>query len=206
MNAWAYSRARMLPFRLVKHDRHKAQKKSILTHRHLVLYLYAALFLALTALLGKRLQKWDPEEEGHCYNNHLVSGDKASHPDVDHIYLGISSGWMFMGLLLSVITTEKRMRAQIVTGLLQYPLHVYFMIALRESNTHHLTGTESEDDWKFGQTISVVLLCLTIGETVRGLSDLRIFEKKAKTLQMQPSAVEEGKKEDSTSLSKVDPN
>ena len=46
-------------------------------------------------------------------------------------------------------------------GLLQYPVHLYFAVALRVSNIHFLEG-ESENSWTFGQIIAMVLLGNTL--------------------------------------------
>ena len=52
-------------------------------------------------------------------------------------------------------------------------LHLYMMIAIRVENSSHLDGTESEDDWRFGQTVTVVLLLMTVQELFKGIQAYR---------------------------------
>jgi hypothetical protein len=69
----------------------------------------------------------------------------------------------------------------IIVALIQYPLHLYFMLALRKTSTHDLDGPESEDGWDFGQTVALTLLALTFGEIVHGFIEHRQYEAKLKT-------------------------
>ena len=48
----------------------------------------------------------------------------------------------------------------ILIAVLQYPLHLYMLIAIRESNRDTLGG-DSEDSWGFGQIVALTLLGFT---------------------------------------------
>jgi hypothetical protein len=51
-------------------------------------------------------------------------------------------------------------------ALVQYPLHLYSVLALRISNQHLLSG-ESENTWGFGQIVALVMLAQTFIECLR---------------------------------------
>jgi hypothetical protein len=53
-----------------------------------------------------------------------------------------------------------------VFALLQYPLHLYSVIALRASNQSLLSG-ESENEWGFGQIVAVFLVVAILLECGR---------------------------------------
>jgi hypothetical protein len=56
-------------------------------------------------------------------------------------------------------------------ALLQYPLHLYSIFALRTSNQHLLTG-ESENTWGFSQIVALVMVGQTIVECLRGIKGI----------------------------------
>jgi hypothetical protein len=52
-------------------------------------------------------------------------------------------------------------------AILQYPLHLYSVVALRVSNQSHLQG-DSENAWGFGQIVAMVLFGATLVECWKG--------------------------------------
>jgi hypothetical protein len=160
---WAFITGRL------KGPRSRFGNQTRLSPRHIALYLYGTLFLALSIVLGVRLNEWDENEEGHCYYTKLVTAPSASHPKADKIYVGFCSAWLLLCLVLAVIGDTRHVKTVLVLALAQYPLHIYFMTVVRTANTNKLEGPESENDWKFGQTIAILLLFLTLKDVVRGL-------------------------------------
>jgi hypothetical protein len=58
-------------------------------------------------------------------------------------------------------------------ALLQCPLHIYSIFALRASNERYLDGGVSGSDWGFGQIVAMVLLganFLSIADGITGMS------------------------------------
>lgn len=53
-------------------------------------------------------------------------------------------------------------------GLIQYPVHVYMLFALRNSNESSLSG-DSENQWGFGQVVAVVLVVSVLLECFRAI-------------------------------------
>lgn len=53
-------------------------------------------------------------------------------------------------------------------ALVQYPLHLYMVIAMRASNEGQIYG-DSEDDWGFGQIVALVLALASVFECVKGV-------------------------------------
>ncbi|KAK1831432.1 hypothetical protein QBC39DRAFT_351297 [Podospora conica] len=141
--------------------------------------LFAALYLAFAVLFGRALRSWDWNTPGACYNTRLLATPSASHPYVDLIYLGVTCFFMFCSCALPVYVLlfntfgnvkQAREYAQIVLVLsfMQYPLHLYSVVALRVSNRGLLEG-DSEDSWGFGQVVALVLLGAVLVQCVYGV-------------------------------------
>ncbi|KAI1111679.1 hypothetical protein F5Y14DRAFT_303873 [Nemania sp. NC0429] len=54
-------------------------------------------------------------------------------------------------------------------GLIQYPVHVYTLFALRNSNESYLSG-DSENQWGFGQVVALVLVVSVVLECFRAIT------------------------------------
>lgn len=61
----------------------------------------------------------------------------------------------------------------IVAAMMQYPLHCYMLLALRNSNQLYLSG-ESENTWGFGQVVALVLLGSTILKCIQAFTGIII--------------------------------
>jgi len=172
---WTYTSARVSRYKSL---RRKPNRVSRWSPRHRALYLFAILFTALVILVGIRVGDWNEEEQGHCYLTDGVSGSNSLHPSSDIIYVSITSVWLMVVLLCGTLGNEKQVRPVLIGATLQYPAHLYFMIAVRKANSGHLEGTESESDWRFGQTTAVVLLGATLVELLTSIKEYINFEKK----------------------------
>ncbi|CAH0057125.1 unnamed protein product [Clonostachys solani] len=64
---------------------------------------------------------------------------------------------------------ERLAASIVVLAMLQYPVHLYMVIALRISNEGNLSG-DSENTWGFGQIVALVTAFSTLMECVRGYS------------------------------------
>lgn len=150
--------------------------------------LFCVLYLVFSALFGRALQFWDWNEPGKCYDTSLLAMPSASHPYVDVIYLGVTCFFMFVSCSVPVyvllfMTTgdveeaEERAETVLILSFVQYPLHLYSVVALRVSNGRLLEG-DSEDTWGFGQVVALVLLGAVLARCVYGVfgeSGLRPF-------------------------------
>ena len=56
-----------------------------------------------------------------------------------------------------------------IYAIMQFPLHLYFVIALRASNANRLRDG-SENEWNFGQIVAMVTLLPTIVECFLGIA------------------------------------
>lgn len=56
----------------------------------------------------------------------------------------------------------------LTVGLIQYPVHVYTLFALRNSNESYLSG-DSENQWGFGQVVALVLVASVLLECFRAI-------------------------------------
>jgi hypothetical protein len=142
-----------------------------------ILAVYAVLFAAMTIWLGIRVGKWDYDIEGRCYRTGASSTTHADHPTSDIIYISITASWMIATIFFAIFGNAKRVRTVIVLAGLQFPVHLYMMIAIRAANSAHLEGDESENDWEFGQTVTVLLLYITIKEAYEGVKHYYKYEK-----------------------------
>jgi hypothetical protein len=55
-------------------------------------------------------------------------------------------------------------------ALLQCPLHIYSIFALRSSNERYLDSGGAERDWGFGQIVAMVLLGANILPVIDGIA------------------------------------
>lgn len=162
--------------------------------RYLSILILALLYLAYTIVFGVRLMKWDDSKSGCCYNTHLVAAHISGHPGADQAYIAVTSLYFLFAIAGCVqyenfFSTEylvlprvdigrykPEQMAPLIVGLamLQYPLHLYFVIALRASNESLLAG-DSENAWGFGQIVALVLSAASLVEcakAISGMSDL----------------------------------
>lgn len=148
--------------------------------------------IVLTALLNGRLNEWDEnsEEPGKCYNTYLVMSPDAAQPKTDRAYVGVTGAWLVMSLLSAIFGQPTQRHTILILSFLQFPVHLYMMIALRTSNVPFLEGTESETGWDFGQTVAVLLLGFTLNEIVTKAWEFYKWEKHLK-LGGQTSRTEE---------------
>jgi hypothetical protein len=105
--------------------------------------------LSLTRVLAPRF------ERGHV---------KDSHPLPWIVYV---LGCFGLGRVLSRIAMPGKESVAAI-AMLQYPVHLYSMIALRTSNAPLLHG-DSENAWGFGQIVAVVTMFATLFECGRGI-------------------------------------
>ena len=96
--------------------------------------------------------------------------------------MGAANARLYSELLLGPVTsqtgrTDAEVAAlglagtslQVLTlALLQYPLHLYSVFALRVSNEHLLSG-QSENAWGFGQIVALIMLAQTFIQCFRGV-------------------------------------
>jgi hypothetical protein len=158
--------------------------------RYRAVYLFVALYLALTILLGIRLNEWSPHQEpGRCYYSRLVTDPSSSHPTADKYYVGFTAPWLIVVVLASVFAGVKRRRIILVMSSLHFPMHLYMTIALRQANHGKFEGeTNHENEWDFGQTTAVILLAIALIELVKKGKEYYDFESYVAKHGIPPSA------------------
>jgi hypothetical protein len=163
--------------------------------------LWGVFFLTYTILFGKRLQSWEYNTPGHCYNAHLLAGSTAQHPHVDNLYIGITCWCLFaslcgvgdyliygrpsqqrekfqrrMPLAFSSVFSSFNMKfTMLYLAFLQFPLHAYSVIMLRISNESLLTSGNVEQEWGFGQVSAMVLLAPNLIGLIAGVTGEHLF-------------------------------
>lgn len=71
-------------------------------------------------------------------------------------------------LLASALSSDRLKVTVLMLAMLQYPLHIYMIFALRAANEYRLNG-DSENYWGFGQIVALVLLTSSILQGFRAL-------------------------------------
>ncbi|OGE57789.1 hypothetical protein PENARI_c001G06330 [Penicillium arizonense] len=186
---WRYCRAKIDEPDMKLHHEHNI-RISWFNNRYRAVYIFVALYLALTILLGIRLNEWAPHQEpGRCYYSTLVTDPSDSHPTADKYYVGFTSAWLIIVVLASVFAGVKRRRTILVLSSLHFPLHLYMTIALRQANQGKLEGkTSHENEWDFGQTTAVMLLVITLVELLQKGKEYYDFESHVAKHGVPPSA------------------
>jgi hypothetical protein len=69
-------------------------------------------------------------------------------------------------------------------AMLQCPLHIYSIFALRASNERYLEDGSSEQDWGFGQIAAVVLLAGNILQIIDGVVGKSVFKIEMKEMRL----------------------
>lgn len=134
---------------------------SRLSSRYLTVYGFAIFFIALAITFVIRLAAWQEDGKlGECYNTAFASHRSASHPGSDQTYVLVTAIWVLVAIGMAVFGGSKVLMLVLVFAMLEYPVHLYFMIAIRHVNQPLLEGTEDEDRWDFGQTTAILLLGL----------------------------------------------
>ncbi|PTB62428.1 hypothetical protein BBK36DRAFT_1163109 [Trichoderma citrinoviride] len=149
------------------------------TPRHRGTYLFAALYLVLTILLGLSLDAWNPDAQpGRCYLAHLVTHPQASHPAADKVYVAFTAAWMLLVMLAAALSSARWRHSILALAFLQFPVHLYMALALRAANQGHLEGDDArENRWDFGQTTAVVLLAMAARELFDKGTEFYFFER-----------------------------
>jgi hypothetical protein len=127
---------------------------------------YAILFFILAVMLEIGLSNWSltSEDPGHCYRIDGIASMHSVHPASDQAYVAFTTIWLLGVMIGTIFGGINLQKPLLVLGVLQFPLHFYFMVTLRQANTDHLEGGESENDWDFGQTTATLLLATVVIE------------------------------------------
>jgi len=161
-----------------------AHKKDFLhAPHHRGTFIFALLFFALTIWLEIRLNSWslDPNAPlGSCFNTTWVMTPSAQQPRTSKIYVGVTASYLLLVLLWAVFGGPRVMRWVMGLSLLQFPVHLYMMIALRSANQGSLEGEEGENNWDFGQTAAVLLLGYAVKEILSKGEEYYRFERNLK--------------------------
>jgi hypothetical protein len=155
-----------------------AHKLSI---RYLTTYIYIAFFFALTIVLITHLLEWNinSPELGFCYEVEGSANPGADQPGTEITYV-VTTGFALLILMLGAVFAGTKMRTfLVISAAIQYGVHLYFMVVVRQANQPLLEGLESENRWDFGQTTSMLLLGLAVAEVAKKLWQYRTWSRKS---------------------------
>lgn len=152
---------------------------------------YLTMHLVFSVRLIINLGTWDNSKTGKCYEGHFISGNHANNDSViDKVYvlltaLALSVSLLAMIIYLIIMDVEERQgiikprlvatyrgtKIKVITlmgfvsSFTLFPLHLYMTIALRFTNQALSTGS-NENQWSFGQSLSVIMLLVTCRECI----------------------------------------
>lgn len=163
---WRFCRSKINESDMRLYPKRRQERVSWSNGRYRATVLFIMLYLALTILLCLHLDDWASDKSpGRCYYSALVASPGASHPSADQIYVAVTSSWLIIVVLASVLIGVSKRRTILVLAMLHFPLHLYMAIALRQSNSGRFEGEVThENEWDFGQTTAVILLALSVLE------------------------------------------
>lgn len=81
---------------------------SDLLSRVLLMLVFGLFYLVFIIVFGVNLGKWDDNVTGRCFDTRGLASPHAQHPYVDEIYLGVTSFYMFVMLLLTLAIAISR--------------------------------------------------------------------------------------------------
>ena len=119
-------------------------------------------------LISAFLAHWDYNRLGQCYNTLNIASPSSSHPLVDYTYTILTSSVIIISMYMPLALRFSRLSSSALsavtslsnlnTGVLQFPLHLYNIFALRASNESFLTSGTTEQQWGFGQIVALVIV------------------------------------------------
>ncbi|KAK2803672.1 hypothetical protein FQN50_006888 [Emmonsiellopsis sp. PD_5] len=74
-------------------------------------------------------------------------------------------------------TVTENSRIILSLAMLQFPVHLYFVVALRVANTGLLEGGSEENNWTFGQVVAIVMLGGTLLECYKGVREYWLWKR-----------------------------
>jgi hypothetical protein len=159
-----------------------------LSLRYLTTYVYIIFFFALTVVLITHLLQWDENSSalGFCYNIQGSADPGTDQPGTELTYV-VATGFGLLILMFSAGFGAPRLRTfLVVSAFVQYVVHLYFMVAVRQANQALLEGPDREDRWDFGQTTAMLLLGLAFAEVVQKSWDYRQWCKESDLRSLEP--------------------
>jgi hypothetical protein len=186
---WTFVAAKLPPSKDGPRLRPRKHRHSLLSANHRLTYVFADFFLVLTVLLKIRLCDWSltSEEPGNCFRTAGIAPASANHPSSDRIYVTFTAAWLLFVMFATVFVSHRLQKLLLFISSLQFPVHMYMMIALRAANSAYLEG-DNENACDFGQTTATLLLCVTLFELLLKASEYIKFEKEI--ARMSNSAVD----------------
>ncbi|KAI1343645.1 hypothetical protein F5Y15DRAFT_172022 [Xylariaceae sp. FL0016] len=140
-----------------------------LSLRYATTYIYAIFFFALTIVLITHLLRWNDRspEPGLCYDTRGTSDPGSEAPATEIFYVAVTGISLLSFMVLAIFGGQRLRRPLVIIAILQFILHAYMMVVVREANQPLLEGVEREDDWDFGQTTALLLLGLSLAEVAK---------------------------------------
>ncbi|KAF2675445.1 hypothetical protein BT63DRAFT_450431 [Microthyrium microscopicum] len=144
--------------------------------------IFLFLYVGFTITFGIRLRDWSDEKAGLCYNTVTIATSYSQHPTADYAYIGITCPFMIIVTVIALLAMGNKDRGFFKSevsslspgqlagnvffyAFLQFPLHFYSVVALRASNQSRIDpASMSENEWGFGQVVSVILLAAILFE------------------------------------------
>jgi hypothetical protein len=147
-------------------------------HRIFASFVFLAFYVTLAILFGIRLNGWDPNTPGQCFEGHTFLRPNPEKRTGYRSHLAVTTLLIVLPFLFSLflsltsIGLEKCRKDRWIfvlfyMGISQVILHAIFFGTLRTRDQHFLVSSESESQWTFGQIIVMFSLVAMLFEFYR---------------------------------------
>ncbi|RWA08677.1 hypothetical protein EKO27_g6416 [Xylaria grammica] len=82
------------------------KRPNAIAFRGSLVIVFLSLYVAFVILFGLKLQSWDDDKPGYCYQADKISTRGAAHPHVDIIYLVITALYLFASLIIALLAAD----------------------------------------------------------------------------------------------------
>ena len=137
-------------------------------HRFCAILLFCVLYLTLSFTFGKRLNSWNANKPGNCFEGRVFIRPDDSTRGWHPFALWFSTFMILFPLLLSIGLSGACIRgsdnkpsrrrwlcAFLSWSVIQMTIHVAYFVTLRNTDQHFLVPGESENEWGFGQILAL---------------------------------------------------
>jgi hypothetical protein len=140
---------------------------------------FVILYFIFVVLLGIRLQGWDANIAGSCYESGIMTIEYLKHPIPDLIYLGITAPVLIIAILASTLSAayvkDYWHNGILFIAVLEASFHFFCIIVHRATNQNFLVSDQSDNEFGFGQIMVMVLLLSIPFECYKSFQGVYMF-------------------------------
>jgi hypothetical protein len=140
---------------------------------------FVILYFIFAVLLGIRLQGWDANSAGGCYESGVMTIEYLKHPVPDLTYLGITAPVLIIAILGSTLSAAHAEdfwhNGILFIAVLEASFHFFSIIVHRATKQNFLVSDQSDNEFGFGQIMVMVLLLSIPFECYKSFQGAYVF-------------------------------